>query len=49
MAVDKEKWIVEPHTPWQETTPGGIIPTSGNEVQGLQIMLPGMSGFFHRH
>lgn len=30
MAVDKEKWIVEPHTPWQETTMGGVIPTGGN-------------------
>ena len=26
MAVDKEKWIVDPLTPWQQTTPGGIIP-----------------------
>lgn len=30
MAIDKEKWIVEPLTSWQETTPGGIIPTGGN-------------------
>ena len=30
MAVDKEKWIVDPLTPWQDTTPGGLIPTGGN-------------------
>lgn len=28
--TDKDKGIVEPFTPWQETTKGGVVTSSGN-------------------
>lgn len=29
-SVDVEKCIIDPLTPWQQTTPGGIVTCSGN-------------------
>ncbi len=30
MAVDKERCIIDPLTPWQQTTPGGLVTSAGN-------------------
>lgn len=28
--MNKDKCIIEPNTPWQQTTPGGVVTSTGN-------------------
>ncbi|NLL70458.1 MAG: 4Fe-4S binding protein [Epulopiscium sp.] len=43
-AVKKDKCIIEEHTPWQETTLGGVVTSSGNaqyyKTGGWRAMKP---------